>query len=341
MLQRLRTARSFSRFFFSTYKCQERHRISEFLKDIYIQNLGNISNVMLEGDLKFANLVAYNTSQLNVDDENLRAQINLKITEQLEHLTPDLAYELVLNLRDLVTFENTSIYETIYSYCEHYYFLFEPRQLEVIERVFYSMGGGKFSFSDNLYFEKNKLTSKAKTKYETKEQTNAVLDLYGISVPSDELEVVVRPYKKMVEINFKKSQKNLTLVGISHEEWSSVSKVKDLINQDHYDFYFMELAPVTQSDIVKNKKPESKKSIKTKKKTKESIIDKFLSEYSQSPNEESNGKRSPYLEYFDKYDRIALLDGPTLKWYTDNILNNSDIYEIADAERVVRQLIYN
>ena len=344
MMRNFCKAHTFSRSLFSTYrsegKCQERRRISEFLKDVYLQNISNVAHILQKSDLKFANLVAYNASQLGIEDEGFKTLIASRISEELENLTPDLAFELVLNLRDLVAFDNPDIYETIYNYCQTYYYLFDQKQLEIIEKVFYSMGGGKFSFSENVFHEERHFSAKAKTKYETREQTKSVLDLYGINVPHDELEVVVRPYKKVIEIKFKKAQKTLTLAGIMHEDWGAVAKVKDLINQNDFDFYLMELGPITHSDTIKNKKAERKNNSKSKS-NKEFIIDKFLNEYSQSTDQENKARRSSYLEYFDKYDRMALLDAPLLKWYTDTILHNSDVYQIMDAERVVGYIFYN
>ncbi len=322
----------FSRYFFSkSYSpppmCQQRTKISSFLQEVFVQNLDNIAMLLPKADIKFASLVAYNFSKFNIQDDRLAELINNRIREDMANMTPDLAYELVLNLRDIITPENPEIYQMIGEYVQRYYYLFDIEQLEVMNKVFSGMGTRVFYSMDSLFEQSQGPRGQQR-------MTQEVLDYYGIKVPTDEIGVIIHPYHKLVEVKFKKTGKVLTLAGITHEEWTTLNRAKDMIHDNPFDFYLMELGPLTNVDMLKQNNIPKETNNKKKKKGKESVIDRFLSEYTTEKKE--TGDRNPLLNYFDKYDRIALFDGPLLEWYVENILKNNELFSINEAERVVR-----
>jgi len=336
-MQALRRCHYISKAFFSSRMkpeqpifCQQRPKIPDFLRELFVQNLDNIAMLLPKADLKFASLVAYNFSKFGIENDEIKDLITKRIQEEVESLTPELAYDLVFNLRDLVTIENSEIYGSIFAYCQKYFYLFDTRQLEIIDGVFSGLGSN-FVLSMDAIFENPNATIQI---------TEDILSFYKINVPKDELDVIIHPFHKIIEVHFKKSSKVLSLAGIAHEDWDSIRRTKNLINDNDFDFYFMEMGPLTHSDTVQgNVNIElSESAIKRRKKNKELKIDKFLDDYVKSSESANNKPREPGLDYFDRYGRIALLDGPLLEWYTEEILKNNPQFKINEAERVVSKL---
>lgn len=349
-MQNLKRFTSTSRFFSTTQqkvigKCSHRKKIPDFLQEVFIQNAHNISRLLPKSDLKFANLVAYNAYHFNVFDEKLSQILSTAIKEQIGKLTPELAVDLVMNLREMVSFEDPQVFRDIFNYCQKNFFLFDKSQLKMMESVFMSMGL-QFVFDIDMMFPeerfKDKRTGRKTVIEKTKENLAANNELLGLNIPKDELDIIVHPLQKAVEIRFKKAEKKLTLVGLVPEEWESVRRAKDMIYKDDYDFYLLETPPVMHSDIVKDVK-QVEMTNKKKKKAKESIIDRFIPSDPNDENieleEDETPKplkpRSPYLDYFDKYDRMALMQGPLLEWYVDTFLKDNSAYKMVEAETVV------
>ena len=65
------------------------------------------------------------------------------------------------------------------------------------------------------------------------------------------------------------------------------------------------------------------------------MIDRFVSDQIKDPNSDKNLDGNSYLDYFNKYGNMAIMNGTLLEWYTDNLLKKNPVYEIKEAERVV------
>ena len=245
-----------SRYAFSTTqhkivaKCYQRNQMSNYFKNMFLQNLDNIALLLPKADLRFATLVGYNFTQFDIDDEKLRELIIHRITQELKDLTPDLVYDLMIILRNLSMQDNFELFDTIRTYCENFYFLFDQDQLDSISHVFFGIDG-KYERDFGVGNENPDATNRLKN-----QQTANILDLYNINVPKDELAVIIHPFNKVIEVQFLKLQKTLTLAGVIHEDWNSIRKAKELIEDNGFDFYLMELGPLKHSDIIKHKKGE-------------------------------------------------------------------------------------
>jgi len=320
----------FSKYHFATRKvdktCRERKRIYPFLKAVFIQNLQNMGNILLKTDLKFTSLLAYNYTYFNIDEDELRRLMIENVKHRLHDMTPELAYDICVNLRELINVDDLGIYEAIYDYAQENHYLFTARQLEAMERVYYLLSQ-KATYGFNPIFGEILSAAKNNLKVDPLKKTKAILENLEIPYPKEHLDIQIHPEDRIVYIKFKKLNKTLALVGLYHKDWESIKIAREHLEKRHYDFYFLEMPPLTQSVLKRNQNLK-----------KESILKKFIGDELLSEVGDIK-KRHPYLSFFDRFERLPLLDARMLDWYIDNVLKNEEIFRIRESERIVSSSI--
>jgi hypothetical protein len=158
-------------------------------------------------------------------------------------------------------------------------------------------------------------------KVKPEEITVKICEELGINYPKDEMVVTIHPEDRIININFKKLGKSLKLVGVYHHDFDTILNAREIMSKKPYDFYFLEMAPVTHHDLPNDKAQEEK------------IINKFLDkDFMKEIGAQTH--RSPYLNYFDRYDRLPLFDSTSFEWFVKNILKN-ERYLIKESEQLV------
>ncbi len=175
--------------------CQQRDKLPDYFKKLFIQNLDTITKLLPTADLRFASLVAFNFNKFGIQNDQLEDLIIHRLNEVIGDLTPSLAYELSFSLRDFAHKEDPRLYEAIFNYCKRYFYFFYPKQIKIIDGVFSGLGSN-FVLSMNSLFE-------TQDDEVTGHITEDILRLYKITVPNDELDLIIHLHQ-IIEIQFKR-----------------------------------------------------------------------------------------------------------------------------------------